>query len=616
MGELSYFSAIEYPHGTVVNVPVRGRDVPALVVQTKPVRDAKTTLRKSGYALRKLKRQRVRGIVTPEFIRAVRRTARYYAASPGAVLFSYVPRVLMDLDNVSLPSAKSKRPRLRGFVVPRLYQDLYRGRQEFYRTTVRESFAAHGSVFIVVPTIADAERVYGDQCNGIEQYAFLLHGNLSKKLQKSRIQEILDSKHPVLIVAPSSFLAIPRFDLVSILVEREGSSLYRGRSRPFVDARIFAHELASELGGQLYLADLPLRIESIFRREQGEYEEVVTGQHRMTFRTTAEIVNMQGVATAQKREFRTISHQLLERMREVAEHDGRTFLYVARRGLSPVTLCRDCGMVVTCKECDASVVLHRGQEENYFLCHSCGALRHARERCKSCHGWRLEAFGIGTERVEREVRELFSGRPVHVLSADTAKTHVKAKRIAQRFYDEPKAVLIGTEMALPYLVQSIPLAGVVSLDSLLSLASWNIYERIASTLTRLRDVVDEELIVQTRRPEADILRRVLSGNFSSFYRSELRARKALGYPPYTVIVKVSVTGTEEQIQAKMEQAQETLRPYELITFSRYIKAPGGKFALHGFVRVDRDEWPDDELNERLMSLPPSYTVVVDPDSIL
>ncbi len=350
---------------------------------------------------------------------------------------------------------------------------------------------------------------------GIERYSFIIHGVLGKNVQKERIKEILSCEHSVLIVATSSFLSLPRHDLTTIIVERESSPHYRSRARPFLDTRVLAHELAVQFGGQLFLADLPLRIESIYRRKLGEYEEIVTGHHRMHFKTRAEIINLQGVATSPKKTFRVINRDLLDRIRETGEHGGRTFLYVARRGLSPVTLCRDCGTVVTCNECGVSVVLHKGAEENHFLCHSCGSLRHARETCKNCRSWRLEAFGIGTELVERELNKILPDRTVITLSSDTAKTHTKTRKIIKDFYNTPKSILIGTEMALPYLVKHVPLVGVVSLDSLLSLASWNIYERIATTLTRLREVAGEELLLQTRRPEADILGTVISGNFAN-----------------------------------------------------------------------------------------------------
>lgn len=614
--ELSYYSAVEYPLGSFIEVPVRRKSKMALVIGSEEVREKKALLRKSSFTLQKIPRQKPRQHVTQQFIRAVQRTATYHAVSVGSVLFTLLPKVLLEHELPSHEILQTRKPKLRGYIVPRVFQGLANARVEFYRTSIREAFAAKGSVFIVVPTIADAERIYKELAPGIEQYAHLVHGTLRKKEQQKKVSDILSSDHPILIVASYHFLSLPRHDLATIIVERESSSLYRARNRPYIDARVLAHELAGELQGQLFLADLPLRIESVYRRDLSEYEEIVTGHHRTHFPTRVEVCNLQGLAASPKKPFRVLSRELLDRIQSAGEQGGRTFLYVARRGLSPVTLCRDCGTVVTCRECDASVVLHKGTEENYFLCHSCGALRHARERCAHCSSWRLEAFGIGAELVEREVRDVLPDRSVGILTSDTAKNHGMAEKIASEFYNTSRSILIGTEMALPYLSKHVPVVGIVSLDSLLSLASWNIYERVAGTLTRLREIAGEELLLQTRRPEVDMLKTVLSGNFSGFYRSELKVRKQLGYPPYTVIIKVSVQGSQETVEDKMKDVSKILLPFELITFSRMLKVSGGKFALHGFIRIAREQWPNDDLLARLYALPPSCEVWVDPDSIL
>jgi primosomal protein N' (replication factor Y) len=243
-------------------------------------------------------------------------------------------------------------------------------------------------------------------------------------------------------------------------------------------------------------------------------------------------------------------------------------------------------------------------------------MRHARERCKECHSWRLEAFGIGTELVEREINKGLPDRKTFVLSSDTAKTHKQTKTLIEAFYATPGSILIGTELAIPYLHTALPLTAVVSLDSLLSLPSWNMYERITSTLTRIREATELECIVQTRRPEADVLRMALEGNFSSLYKNELRTRKQLGYPPYTTIIKITATGTETHVTDRIAKAQETLIPYELVPYPRVLRAPKGKYTLHGFVRIKRETWPDMELIARIKTLPSDLSVEVDPDSIL
>lgn len=612
--ELSYFSALDYPLGSLLRIPLRGRTIPGIVLRVETVRDAKALLRSSDFALRKIKRQTPRAILLPEFIRALETTSRHFAATSGAVLYAYLPLALRELLLPSTKERSSERPRLRGFIIPRLYQGLMRDRIDFYRTSVRETFAANGSVFLVAPTIADATRVFEELSGGIERYVFLLHGGLRRTMQRTTIESILTLAHPVLVVLTPAFLSLPRHDLTTIIIEREGSSQYRTPARPFVDTRVFAQHYASQLGGQLYLADLPLRIESVHLRERGEYEEIVTGHQRMQFSVPTTILSRVHEGRQQKKPFQAIGAELWEHVQQTVAKGHRVFLYAARRGLSPCTVCNDCGTTVVCRECGAPVVLHRGTEENYFLCHACGSLRHARERCTKCQSWRLEALGIGTELVGREVEH--AGYTPLILSADTARTHTAAYRLAEEFSATRGGILIGTELALPYVRKQVSLVGVVSLDSLLSLSNWNVYERIASTLTRLHEIAGEAFVLQTRHPDADILKTVLAGNFSSYYKHELNMRKSLGYPPYTVLIKVSAAGTKEAVVKRMEEARTLLAPFELVTFSRILRSPGGAHILHGFIRLSRERWPDEDLLERLRALPPSYTIMVDPDSVL
>ena len=613
--ELTYFSAIPYAPGALVRVSVRNSEHAAVVLSSEMVTASKADVRSARFALKKLPRQQPTCVLPDAFVRAAATTAQFYACSIGAVLFSCLPKALERITPVS-GTPPLERPRLRGFIVPRVYQGLAQSRVEFYRTAVREAFAAHGSVLLVAPTIVDVERLSRDLTHGIDRYVYLLHGGQSDRVQRERIESLSAEAHPVLIIVTQGFLALPRHDVSTVIVEHEGAPLFRVRSRPFIDVRVLAQAYATELGGQLFLADLPLRIESVFRRDTGEYEEVVTGNQRTQFPAPAQIISQKGTGREPKRAFHALGTELVAQVANHVARGDRVFLYVARRGLSPITLCGDCGLTVTCNECGASVVLHRGAQENYFLCHACGAMRHARERCTACTSWRLETLGIGTELVEREVSDRYGATlPVHVLSSDTVRTHRAAIRMVREWY-EHGGVLIGTELAVPYLIEQIPLVAVVSLDSLLSLASWNVYERVASTLTRLREVAAETFLLQTRHPDVDMLTNVLTGNFSAYYRNELATRKELGYPPFTVLIKVTVSGTEEDVARKMEFAVAHLKPFELITFARLLRTVRGTYTLNGFVRMRREEWPNEELRERLRSLPPAYTVTIDPDSIL
>lgn len=614
--ELRYFSAREYPPGSLVHVPLRGAQVQALVLACEPARETKAAVRASAFTLRKIRAQQPSRFLTSAFIRAAHRAAAYHAAATGALLYGFLPKVLTDHAATYTAVPEQAPVTTHGTPLPRLYQGPTANRVDFFRTTTRETFAARRSVLIVAPTVADAERLYDALAPGIERYTHLLHGSVPPKAARAMLPKILEEPHPVLIVATAAFLSIPRADIATIIVEREGSPHHRQPVRPHADARVLAQYLAEELGAQLYRADLPLRIESVRLRELGACEEVASGNQRMQFESTATLISRQDEKREPRQPFHTVGSKLLERVQRTVVSGGRVFLYTARRGLAPTTVCGDCGATVLCAVCHAAVVLHRGDEENFFLCHSCGAMRHARERCATCQSWRLETLGVGIELVEREVRTTLPDTPCFVLSRDTATTHRAARTQVASWYETPGSVLLGTDLALPYLLREVPLVGVVSLDTLLSLSNWNVYERVATTLTRLRETARDELVLQTRHPEYEVLSHILAGNFSGYYQAELRARKTFGYPPFTTIIKVSVAGTEERVAELMEHARTVLAPYELVTFPRTFTTPRGARALHGFLRVPRESWPDPHILARLRSLSPRYVIAVDPDSIV
>lgn len=615
--ELSYFSSVSYEAGAIVQAPVRSRMLPALVVKSESVSAVKAAIRKSAFALKRLRKQNASHLLSPAFVRAAARAAEHHATLTGAVLFSYLPRALLGDTKPLPPTMHKKRTSGVAPVAPRVFQAPYDTRVETYRSLAREAFARKESALILAPTIAEAERLYEAVRSGITDYVYLLDGDTKPAELRVRWRDALSEPHPVLIVATPSFLSIPRHDLGIIIVERDASLLYKSRTRPFTDTRVLALHLAAELHAQLLLADLPLPIETYHRRASGEYEELMTGHQRTTWSTNAHIVSMRTETTGERVPFTALGARLTERLRMVGLTRGRAVLYVARRGLSPITVCKDCGRTVSCQECDASVVLHTGKEENYFLCHACGALRHARERCAGCSSWRLESLGIGTELVARELPKAAPDLVVHTLTGDTAKRHRDALRIVHAWEDTPGSVLIGTEMALPYLAPgSADLAAVVSLDTLLSTPSWSMYERIASILTRLRETAIRDFLVQTRRPETELLDLLLEGNFAQYYKGELATRRTFGYPPYTTIIKVSAEGKQQDVERLMEEARVFLLPFELVPFSRFLKGPRDTVMLHGFIRVKREEWPHKLLVEKLRMLPPSLTVSVDPESVV
>lgn len=611
--ELSYFSREALTPGTLVTIPVRKRDVPGLVVSATSVRDVKTEVRTASFSLKKINAKKNTCVVSEAFIHAAAYTADFHAASTGAVLYQTIPQAVLAT-GIKAPTQENITKNTSHTV--RVLQAKRNERYTEYKNSVRETFAQKGSVLLVAPTVAEAERLHTELSRGIESFTFLLTSALSKKTLTAEWKKILREPHTVLIIATPGSTSIPRHDLKTIIIEREQSSLYRLIGRPHVDVRVLLDALARELSIKLIRGDLPISVESAYRLKLGHFALHNKTPPRIHFESRAVLVDMRTKKEAgEKKAFRMFSDELTDTTIDVLAHGGRVFLSAVRRGLLPTVVCQDCGTTVACLVCGASVSVHKGREHNIFLCHACGTSRDAHECCKNCSSWRLVALGVGIESVAQEAHKQFPAARIIRLDRDSVHTKTQAERAVHSFYNTPASILVGTEMALSYLDAPVDFTAVVSLDTLLALPAWNIYEKIFSLLLRLREQTDGLLLVQSRHTTSRVLTDALTANLSNFFNEELRDRKQFSYPPFSVLVKITAMGSKNEIAALLEQAKTQLAPYGFVVLPHIARSPKG-MAQHGFLRVTSDKWPHPELLQTLRALSPALHIEINPESIL
>ncbi|MBT3282975.1 hypothetical protein HN375_02340, partial [bacterium] len=455
MESLTYFSLKPLKEGLVVFVPLRKKEVPAIVLSSQDITDMKTQIRSAGFALKKIENKKTQMLLLPEFVSATRITADYFATTTGAILHSTVPSAIWnDIGKAKSSSAKvvTKKSLTSRRVI---LQSEINDRFGSYKSLVREEFAKKSSVFLLVPTIQDAEKAKGFLQKGVENYTFVLHSKLSKKEILTRWKNALKSEHPVLIIATGSFLSIPRLDLSTIIIERENSRSYKQFNRPFMDMRILAENLAKERKIRIIFGDLPLSIDTMWRYKENELDELSPPRLRTLREASQTLVDMKDKKHQKAGKFEAVSNELKALVSNTIETNKNMFVFTARRGLAPSTTCRDCGSPVLCHECEAPIVLHGTSKGNRFICHACGASRSADERCKGCASWKLQTLGIGVQLVEKILKEEFPKAEIFVIDKDTASTHKKASALIEKFYATKGAVLIGTEMALAYLDKPI-----------------------------------------------------------------------------------------------------------------------------------------------------------------
>ena len=204
--------------------------------------------------------------------------------------------------------------------------------------------------------------------------------------------------------------------------------------------RYFVEKYASALNADFITGDLMLRAETLWRYDQQEFTEYTPVKFRSITDANQKIVDLKN-----PREIETgdnfISKSLNFLLEEAIDKSEKVFLLTTRKGLSPLIVCGDCGEVVTCEHCSSPVKLHGRslnnksacEKENFFRCHTCGQERSAGETCLNCNSWRLIPLGIGTEKLELELKAKFPDTKVLILDKDHANTPTKAHKIVKEF---------------------------------------------------------------------------------------------------------------------------------------------------------------------------------------
>lgn len=681
VAELSYISKEAPRIGAVILVPLRKKEVPAVVLSVSPVRDAKAAIKGADFALRKIDSPKIVEEFSPAFVTAARTVADWSVATLGATIQAIFPTTLLSTEkdaheHTVIDEIKSEEADTTAYL-PSILQAEETERMATYKSHIREVFARGGSVFFVLPTVQDIERTDAAIGKGIGSYTHVLHSNLTKKQLRDRLREIREAEHPVLIIATPQFLAIPCKNLQSIILERESAGAYTMTHRPYIDLRRFVEAYARERRIALILGDLFLRVETLSRFERGELDAFVRPKARYSSTAHTHLVDMResGEQPASGR-VAFFSKQLVSLITETRKRGASTFILCVRRGVAPMTVCGDCGTVVECAHCKAPLVLHRkatpavqesGEQtdtssyntqaqpapqmdpdeaalldedsalgvtlpgtsfptkpvssqrtaqQNLFICHRCGDKSDPMHQCANCGSWKLTTLGLGIGQAEDILRTRFPDAPIFRIDTDSLKTHKEARERAQAFLSTPGAIMLGTEMALPYISDCVGLIGVLSVNSLLTIPDFKMGEHVFRLLLVLREKARDHFLIQTREA-SPILPYALKGNTGEFLQEEFALRKELHFPPYSIFIKVTFQGNRYAGQEFLGALHLKLSDLGIptVNYPQYMTKKGNDVLVSSLIVLPRTSWPHEELANYLMSLPPNVSVRVDPKSI-
>jgi len=606
---LSYFASGNISPGFIVDINLRGKIKKALVVEVVDAREEKASIKEADFSLKKLENAKGKLITSEAFSKSVLRASKYFATTSGAIFYELLPKFYFELENFKI-NTKNIEKSSKKYHEKLLLQAPEEDRISQYKGLIREELASRKSVFIVSPTVESSNELFGLLSKGIESFSFNLNSSLKEKDQVQIFKDIINSEKPVAVFITTSFLSIPRLDLGLIIFDKESSEYFKKDSRPFIDFRKFGEFLAEESNARILFGDIYPRTETLWREKKQEIHAIVPLKSRLSRDVITEVVDMKT-----NKKFQILDKETLSSIDEFLKKDKKIFIYTLRRGLYPITLCNDCGTTVKCEKCDSPAVLHKANSGNFFLCHKCGRGREAEDRCKFCGGWKLNTLGIGSSLIEDDIKRYFKGVKIFRLDSDSAKTKKKAEEIINNFHKNKKAVLIGTKKAVNYL-KDVDLSVIASIDSFFSIPDFRINEHILFLLLDIRNKTKERIYIQTRNAEDPTLNYFKSGSLLDFYRQEIKDRERFKFPPFSRLIKLTYSGDKVKVKKISKELEILFKGYDFFTYPSFVSKIKGKIIYNGLIRLDADNWPNESLLSKILSLSPSISVDVDPESVL
>ncbi|MBA7648078.1 primosomal protein N' [subsurface metagenome] len=426
------------------------------------------------------------------------------------------------------------------------------GKERIYLEAITRSLSKGKGAILLYPEIIFASRAFACFTSYLGDRVAILHSELSPGVRYDEWRRIKKGMADVVIGTRLAIFA-PLKNLGLIIIDGEEETSYKQEEVPRYHTREVALRRAKESGATVILASGSPTLESYYEVKNEDYRLVRLSQ-RIDKRKLPEIklVDMR-IELTQKKNRSIFSLELQERMRRRLGGKGQVILFLNRRGFASFILCRECGHVLRCPNCNLTLTYHF--PDRILRCHHCNYSIKVPETCPRCRGYYMRPFGIGTQRVEEAARKLFSKARVMRMDTDTTKKKGSYERIVRAFEERRVDILVGTQMVLKGVeYKGEVLLGVVSADTALNLPDFRATERTFALLSQVggragRGSLPDEVIIQTYTPEHYGIREACFGNYESFYNREIEYRKELSYPPFSHLINILIrSNIESQAQ--------------------------------------------------------------------
>lgn len=482
--------------------------------------------------------------------------------------FNYSGTEQGELPKLSAPQSEALDSIHRMFIdknVTLLHGVTSSGKTEIYIHLIDYILKKGSQALYLVPEIALTTQLTRRLQKVFGKRVIIYHSKFSDNERVDIWKRMLHDPSPCVVIGARSSLFLPFSRLGLVIVDEEHESSYKQFDpAPRYNARDCAIVLASMHGAKTLLGSATPAIETYYKALNGRYGLVTLSERYEGVQLPLiEIVDLND----ERRRGRIsgpMSARLAMMSREAVKGGEQVILFHNRRGFAPVVVCKQCGYVPKCQNCDVSLTYHRKAGE--MVCHYCGATYKLPTICPACKEPAIEVYGYGTERIEEIAESSFPGARIMRMDLDTTRNKDSYLNIINDFSLGKADILVGTQMVTKGLdFERVSLVGILNADNLINFPDFRASERAFNMLEQVAGRAGRRnkrglVIVQTSQPAHPILSYLQAHNYEGFYEHELEERRRYGYPPFTRVINIYLKHRDEELLIRAAAGYaETLR---------------------------------------------------------
>ena len=424
------------------------------------------------------------------------------------------------------------------------------GKTEVYMELIDNALLQEKTAIVLVPEISLTPQMIRRFQIRFGKIIAVLHSALSDGERYDEWRKIRDGNAKIVIGARSALFA-PLKNVGLIIIDEEHSDSYKqDEVNPRYDAKEMAiYRAKLNLGCKVIMGSATPSLDAYARAQKNVFH-LLRLPHRVNQHALPKvyIIDMNESFKRAKGHF---SEELLEAIQTKIENKEQVILLLNRRGYASYVSCKNCGYAIKCPHCDITLTYHKSS--NNLRCHYCGYAINLPNECPSCHEHSLSRLGVGTERIEEELKEYLPSARVLRMDIDTTSKKGSHKKMITSFQNHEYDILLGTQIVAKGLdFENVTLVGIINADTSLNIPDFRSSETTFSLLSQVsgragRSKKDGIVYLQTFNPTHYAIVHAATHDYMGFYREEMKIRKILKYPPYYYLVAIGISSKDEHL---------------------------------------------------------------------